>query len=135
MEQVQKRSQFLVFGSPRIEEPEIEEVEAVMRSGWLGTGPRVARFESDFAAYKGAPHALGLNSCTAALHLSILAAGIGRGDEVITTPMTFCATANAILHAGGTPVLADINPDTLNIDPDRIERKITSRTRALLPSM
>lgn len=128
-----KRSDFLIFGAPRIEQAEIDEVVAVMQSGWLGTGPRVARFETDFAAYKGAPHALALNSCTAALHLSILAAGIKLGDEVITTPMTFCATVNAILHAGGTPVLADIDRDTLNIDPAQIESKITPRTRAILP--
>lgn len=88
-----------------------------MRSGWLGTGPRVAQFESDFARYRGAHHAVALNSCTAALHLSLLAAGVGPGDEVITTPLTFCATANAIIHAGATPVLADIDPETLNIDP------------------
>ena len=128
-----KRDDFLVFGSPRIEQPEIDEVVRVMESGWLGTGPRVARFEAQFAAYKGAPYALALNSCTAALHLSILAAGIEPGDEVITTPMTFCATANAILHAGGIPVLADIDPRTLNIDPREIEKKITPRTKALLP--
>jgi len=128
-----ERDQFLIFGAPRIERAEIDEVVSVMESGWLGSGPRVARFEQEFAAYKGVHHAVALNSCTAALHLSILAAGIRPGDEVITTPMTFCATANAILHAGGTPVLADINPCTLNIDPDRIESKITSRTRALLP--
>jgi len=128
-----QREAFLIFGSPLIEQAEIDEVMAVMQSGWLGTGPRVARFERDFAEYKGVTHVAALNSCTAALHLSILAAGIRPGDEVITTPMTFCATANAILHAGATPVLADIDPRTLNIDPDAIEEKITSRTRALLP--
>lgn len=128
-----KRKEFLVFGSPRIEQPEIDEVVSVMQSGWLGTGPRVAQFEHDFAAYKGVQNAVALNSCTAALHLSILAAGIKPGDEVITTPMTFCSTVNAIIHAGGTPVLADIDPLTLNIDPEQVERKITLRTRALLP--
>jgi dTDP-4-amino-4,6-dideoxygalactose transaminase len=128
-----KRKEFLVFGSPRIEQPEIDEVVSVMKSGWLGTGPRVAQFEHDFAAYKGVHNAVALNSCTAALHLSILAAGIKPGDEVITTPMTFCSTVNAIIHAGGTPVLADIDPLTLNIDPEQVERKITPRTRALLP--
>jgi len=125
--------EFLVFGSPRIEQSEIDEVVAVLQSGWLGTGPRVGQFEREFAEYKGVPYAAALFSCTAALHLSILAAGIKPGDEVITTPMTFCATANAILHAGGTPVLADIDPRTLNIDPEQVERKITPRTRALLP--
>ncbi len=129
----QKRKEFLVFGSPRIEQPEIDEVASVLKSGWLGTGPRVAQFEHDFAAYKGVQNAVALNSCTAALHLSILAAGIKPGDEVITTSMTFCSTVNAIIHAGGTPVLADIDPLTLNIDPEQVERKITPRTRALLP--
>ena len=128
-----KRKEFLVFGSPRIEQAEIDEVVSVMKSGWLGTGPRVAQFERDFAAFKGVQNAVALNSCTAALHLSILAAGIKPGDEVITTPMTFCSTVNAIIHAGGTPVLADIDPLTLNIDPEQVERKITPRTRALLP--
>lgn len=128
-----KREGFLVFGSPLIEQAEIDEVVSVMQSGWLGTGPRVAQFERDFAAFKGSQHTVALNSCTAALHLSILAAGIKPGDEVITTPMTFCATVNAILHAGGTPVLADIDPRTLNLDPEQVARKITPRTRALLP--
>ena len=104
-----------------------------MRSGWLGTGPKVARFEKDFAAYQGVQHVAAVNSCTAALHLSLLAAGLKPGDEVITTPMTFCATVNAIIHAGAVPVLADIDPVTLNIDPAQIERKLTSRTRAILP--
>jgi len=128
-----KRKDFLIFGAPLLKQAEIDEVLAVMKSGWLGTGPRVAQFEQDFGNYKGVPHAAALNSCTAALHLSILAAGIKPGDEVITTPMTFCATANAILHAGGIPVLAEINPDTLNLDPEQVESKITPRTRALLP--
>lgn len=127
------RDKFLVFGAPKIEQPEIDEVVASLQSGWLGTGPKVARFEQAFSAYKGATHAAALNSCTSALHLSILAAGIGQDDEVITTPMTFCATVNAIIHAGATPVLADVKPDTMNIDPEDIERKITSRTRAILP--
>ena len=94
------RKELLVYGSPAIENAEIEEVVAVMKSGWLGTGPKVAQFETDFAGYKGIEHTVALNSCTAALHLSILAAGIGDGDEVITTPLTFCATINAIIHAG-----------------------------------
>lgn len=104
-----------------------------MESGWLGTGPRVARFEQDFSSYKGAEYVAAVNSCSAALHLSILAAGIQPGDEVITTPMTFCATANAIIHAGGVPVLADVDPLTMNIDPEQVRKKITSRTRAILP--
>jgi dTDP-4-amino-4,6-dideoxygalactose transaminase len=124
---------FLVFGSPAIEEAEVNEVVASMRSGWLGTGPKVARFENDFKAYMGAEHAVAVNSCTAALHLSILAAGIKPGDQIITTPMTFCATVNAIIHAGATPVLADVEPTTMNIDPEQVKSKITPQTRALLP--
>ena len=127
------RDSFLVFGLPLIGEEEIDEVAATLKSGWLGTGPKVAAFEDRFAAYKGATSAVAVNSCTAALHLSILAAGIGPGDEVITSPMTFCATVNAIIHAGATPVLADVDPQTMNVDPERIEANITERTRAVLP--
>jgi dTDP-4-amino-4,6-dideoxygalactose transaminase len=127
------RDTFLVFGSPRIGQPEIDEVVACLESGWLGTGPKVAQFERDFKAYKGARHAAAVNSCTAALHLSLLAAGLEPGDEVITTPMTFCATANAVIHAGATPVLADVDAGTLNIDPEHVEKRITPKTRALLP--
>ena len=128
-----RKSDFLVFGAPLIEEQDIEAVEAVMRSGWLGTGPLVARFEREFGAYRGAEHAVALNSCTAALHLSLLASGVGPGDEVITTPLTFCATVNAIIHVGATPVLADIDPSTLNIDPAQVRARITERTRAIVP--
>jgi len=127
------RDTFLVFGSPKIERPEIDEVIACMESGWLGTGPRVARLEEEFKAYKGARHAVAVNSCTAALHLSLLAAGLRPGDEVITTPLTFCATVNAILHAGAIPVLADVDARTMNIDPSQVEAAITSKTRAILP--
>jgi dTDP-4-amino-4,6-dideoxygalactose transaminase len=126
---------FLVFGAPRIEEDEIAEVEACLRSGWLGTGPRVAQFERDFARWRGvqASQVAAVNSCTAALHVSMVAAGLEPGSEVITTPLTFCATVNAILHAGLTPVLADVDPITQNIDPDAIEAAITPRTRAIVP--
>lgn len=130
---VRSKDEFLIFGAPLIEDEEVAEVVATLRSGWLGTGPRVARFERDFALYKGVEHAVALNSCTAALHLSLLALDLEPGDEVITTPMTFCATVNAIIHAGGTPVLADIDPDTWNLDPAAVEASITPRTRALLP--
>jgi len=127
------REQFLVFGAPAIEDAEIQEVVATMRSGWLGTGPRVARFEREFAAYKAAEHAAAVNSCTAALHLALLASGVKPGDEVITTALTFCATVNAIIHAGATPVLADVDPVTMNIDPADVTRKLTGRTKALVP--
>jgi len=129
----QRRSEFLVFGGPAISEDEIAEVVATLRSGWIGTGPRVHRFQEDFRKYVGAHHAVALNSCTAALHLAMMAAGVGPGDEVITTPMTFCATANAIIHCGATPVFADCDRRTLNIDPEQLAEKITPRTRAILP--
>jgi len=126
---------FLVFGAPCIGEEEIAEVEACMRSGWLGTGPRVARFEQAFAAYRRVQsgQVAAVNSCTAALHVSMIAAGLEPGSEVITTPLTFCATVNAIEHAGLVPVLADVDPLTQNIDPAAIEAAITPRTRAILP--
>lgn len=126
---------FLVFGSPLIEQAEIDEVVACMQSSWLGTGPRVARFEHDFAAYQSVTQSqvAAVNSCTAALHVSMVAAGIEPSAEVITTPMTFCASVNAIIHAGLTPVLADVDPLTQNIDPQAIENAISSRTRAILP--
>ncbi len=130
---IRTKENFLIFGSPLIEEPEIEEVVACLKSAWIGTGPRVQRFESDFAAYKGVAQAVALNSCTAALHLSVLVADLKPGDEVITTPLTFCASVNALLHAGATPILADVDPVTLNIDPKEIELRITQRTRAILP--
>lgn len=127
------RESFLVFGQPDIREPEIAEVVDTLRSGWLGTGPRTKQFEAEFAAYVGAKHAIAVNSCTAGLHLSLLALGIGPGDEVITTPMTFASTLNVILHVGATPVLADIDRVAQNIDPVRVEAAITPRTRAIIP--
>lgn len=105
------RDDFLIFGAPQLTEEDAQAVMATLRSGWIGTGPRVAQFERDFATYKGVPEdrVAAVNSCTAALHLSLLAAGLEPGDEVITTPMTFCATANSILHAGLVPVIADVD--------------------------
>jgi dTDP-4-amino-4,6-dideoxygalactose transaminase len=130
---VRSKDRFLVFGSPLIGEAEIREVVACLESGWLGTGPKVTRFEREFAAYKGAAEAAAVNSCTAALHLALLALNLAPGDEVITTPLTFCATVNAILHAGAVPVLADVDPATMNIDPARVREKITPKTKAILP--
>ncbi len=131
---VRPKERFLVFGAPLIEQDEIDEVTASMRARWLGTGPKVARFERDFLAFKGGEgFAVAVASCTAALHLSLVASGIGPGDEVITTPLTFCATVNAIIHAGATPVLADVEPGTMNLDPRAVEAAITPRTKAILP--
>lgn len=127
------RDTYLVFGSPQIEQAEIDEVVDSMRTAWLGTGPKVAKFEAAFKEYIGSQYAMAVNSCTAGLHLSMLVAGIGPGDEVITTSMTFCATANTIVHAGATPVLVDCDRDTMLIDPQRIEDAITDRTRAIVP--
>jgi dTDP-4-amino-4,6-dideoxygalactose transaminase len=127
------RRSYLVFGSPDIRDEEIREVEAVLRSGWVGTGPRVARFEEAFRTYTGARFAMALNSCTAGLHLSMIAVGVRAGDEVITCPMTFASTANAILHLGAVPVFADCDRDTFCIDPAEVERRITPRTKAILP--
>ena len=127
------RDRFLTFGSPEIGEAEIEEMVATLRSGWLGTGPRTTEFESRMATYKSCEYAVAVNSCTAALHLSLLASELQPGDEVITTALTFCASVNAIIHSGATPVLADINPATMNIDPESVEQLINSRTKAILP--
>lgn len=124
---------FLVFGSPLIEEAEIQEVVDTLRSGWLGTGPKVARFEEMFRQYVGSRYAMAVNSCTAGMHLSLVAAGIGPGDEVITSPMTFVSTVNSILHAGATPVLVDCERETGLIDCEQIERAITPRTKAIVP--
>jgi dTDP-4-amino-4,6-dideoxygalactose transaminase len=126
-------TEFLVFGEPQILDDEITEVIACLRSGWIGTGPRVAQFERDFAAYKGVASAAGVGSCSAALHLSLLAAGIRPGDEVITTPLTFCATVNSIIHAGGVPMLADVDPVSMNLDASSVADRVTDRTRAILP--
>lgn len=126
------RDNFLIFGSPLIGKEEINEVVATLKSGWIGTGPRVSKFEKNFKEYIGSKHAIALNSCTAALHLAMVSSGIGEGDEVITTPLTFCATANSILHAGAKPIFADVNIETMNIDPSAIKKAITPRTKAIL---
>jgi len=123
---------FIPFHVPSIGDEEIDEVVATLRSGWLTTGPRTAQFEREFREYVEAPFALAVNSCTAGLHLAFAALGIGPGDEVITTPLTFCATVNTILHTGATPVLADVDADG-NLDPESVQKRITPRTRAIVP--
>jgi dTDP-4-amino-4,6-dideoxygalactose transaminase len=129
------KPEFITFGAPDIGDDEIREVLETLHGGWLGTGPRVAAFEKEFAAYKGLPPeaAAAVSSCTAALHLSLLAAGVGPGDEVITTPLTFCATVNSILHVGAVPVLCDIDPESMNIDWRLLEALVTPRTKVVLP--
>ncbi len=127
------RNDFLVFGSPKIEQEEIDEVVECLKSGWIGTGPRVNEFENAFCDYIGSKYAIALNSCTAALHLSMLISDVSIGDEVITTPMTFAATANAILHAGAKPIFVDVEKDSMNIDPSLIEKAISPKTKAILP--
>ena len=123
---------FIRFARPDYDDEEIAALTEVVRSGWTTSGPKTAQFEKEFQEYTSARHALAVNSCTAGLHLALAALDIGPGDEVITTPLTFCATVNVILETGATPVLADIGPD-LNIDPLAIRKALTPRTRALLP--
>jgi len=127
------RTSFLPFSRPTIGDAEIAEVVDSLRSGWITTGPKVERFTNDFASYVGARHASAVSSATAGLHLALLAHGIGPGDEVITSPMTFVATLNVIELVGATPVLADIDRRTLQIRVDEVARRITPRTRALVP--
>lgn len=123
---------YIVFGGPKYSREEILDVCDSMEKGWIGTGPKVKKFEKDFASYIGVEDCVAVNSCTAGLHLSLLEAGIKIGDEVITTAMTFCSTVNTIIHVGATPVLADINQFTWNITKESIENKITSRTKAIV---
>ncbi|HEU4642630.1 MAG TPA: DegT/DnrJ/EryC1/StrS family aminotransferase [Gemmatimonadaceae bacterium] len=127
------RTAFLSFSPPLIGAEEVDEVVDTLRADWITTGPKTQRFEAEFRAYMGAPATLALNSCTGALHTALLAAGIEPGAEVITTPMTFAATVNAIEHVRARPVLVDVEPDTLNIDPERVAAAITPRTRAIIP--
>jgi len=127
------RDNWMAFCLPDISDAEVNAVGAAVRSGWWAKGPRTIEFEKQFAEYVGAKYCIGLNSCTAALHLALAAKDIGPGDEVITTPLTFAASANTILHVGATPVFADIDMETGLIDPKEIEKKITKKTRALVP--
>ena len=131
------RDTFLPFSPPLIGDAEIAEVLDTLRSDWITTGPKVKRFEEEFATFVGAPGALAVNSCTSALHLALVALGVGQGDAVVTTPLTFASSAHVIEHCGATPILADVAPDTLNIDPERVretlERNAGRRIKALLP--
>ena len=127
------RSLFLPFALPDTDETEIREVADAIRSGWITTGPKVKRFEAAFAAVVGARHAVAVNSCTAAMHLALEAAGVQRGDEVITTPYTFAATAEVIRYFDAKPVFVDVDPQTCHLRPDRLETAITPRTRAIIP--
>jgi dTDP-4-amino-4,6-dideoxygalactose transaminase len=123
---------FLMFHRPSLGEEEERAVVETLRSGWITTGPRTKEFERVFAEYRGVRHAVGLNSCTAALHLALVCLGVGPGDEVVTSPITFASSANVIVHAGARPVFADVQPDTLNLDPEALAAAITPRTRAVI---
>ncbi|MBI1745368.1 MAG: DegT/DnrJ/EryC1/StrS family aminotransferase [Acidobacteria bacterium] len=126
------RESFLSLAPPSIDGDEIDEVVDTLKSGWLSTGPKTMRFEEEFAKYVGAKYAISVNSCTAGLHLSLVVSGIGAGDEVIVTPLTFCASANVIEHVNARPVFVDIDPSTLNMSPAAIEAAITPRTRGII---
>ena len=127
------RQALLPYGRQTLTETDVAAATEVLRSDWLTTGPKVAEFEEAIADYVDARHAVSFSSGTAALHAAVLAAGLKPGDEAITTPLTFCATANAVLYGGGTPVFADVRDETLTFDPEEVERRITPRTKALLP--
>ncbi|KUO59539.1 MAG: UDP-4-amino-4,6-dideoxy-N-acetyl-beta-L-altrosamine transaminase [Gracilibacter sp. BRH_c7a] len=128
-----RRTEFLPYAIPLIEQDDIDAVVDSLRSNWVTKGPKTVEFEKRFAEFVGSKHAIAVNSCTAGLHTALVAAGIGDGDEVITTPMTFAASANVVIHAGATPVFVDIDPVTMNIDYTKIEEKITPRTKAIIP--
>jgi dTDP-4-amino-4,6-dideoxygalactose transaminase len=128
-----RRETFLGFQPPAVGDEEVAAVAEAIRSGWLTTGPRAAELEERFAHYAGAKHALAVSSGTAAMHLALVALGIGPGDEVITTPITWPATANVIVHTGATPVFADVRDSDLNVDPERVAELVTPRTKAIMP--
>jgi dTDP-4-amino-4,6-dideoxygalactose transaminase len=127
------RDTFLPFSPPDLGEEEIQEVVDSIRSGWITTGPKVRQFEQDFAAYLAAPTALAVSSATDAMLVALATLGIGPGDEVITTTMTFCSTLHVVEHLGARPVLVDVRPDTLNMDPEAVSKAITRRTRCIMP--
>jgi dTDP-4-amino-4,6-dideoxygalactose transaminase len=128
-----QRKEFLPYALPLIEDDDIAEVVDSLKSNWITKGPKTMEFEKRFAEYVGAKYAIAVNSCTAALHLSLLSAGVGPGDEVITTPMTFAASANVVIHVGAKPVFSDIDPLTFNINTAKIREKITPQTKAIIP--
>ena len=130
---MKRRGEFLPFSPPLIGEEEINEVVDTLHSGWITTGPKTNQFERQFAQFIGAPAALAVSSATDAMLVGLAALGIGPGDEVITTPMTFCSTVHVIEHLGARPVLVDVESDTLNIDPGQVARAVTPRTRAVMP--
>lgn len=125
-------NEYIIFGKPCIGNEEIDEVIDSLKKGWIGTGPKVNKFERNFATYKNVGSAIAVNSCTAALHLSLLSCDLSDGDEVITTAMSFTSTANSIINAGGTPIFVDIDIDTYNINIEEIEKKVTKKTKAIL---
>ncbi|RPI07346.1 MAG: DegT/DnrJ/EryC1/StrS family aminotransferase, partial [Zetaproteobacteria bacterium] len=127
------RAEFLPFHRPSFGPEEEAEVVAALRSGWVTMGPRTHRLEAEFRDLLGAPHVLAVNSCIAALHLALIGLGVGPGDEVITTPLSFVTTANVLVHVGATPVFADVEPDTLNLDPAAVAARIDPRTKAIMP--
>ena len=126
------REKLLPYGRQSVEEEDIAAVVEVLRSDWLTTGPKIGEFEERFADYVGTKYAVSFSSGTAALHGAAVAAGLTPGNDAITTPMTFCATANCVVYQGGKPVFADISPDTLNIDPEQVAEKISERTKAII---
>ncbi|MBE6060409.1 MAG: DegT/DnrJ/EryC1/StrS aminotransferase family protein [Clostridium sulfidigenes] len=128
-----KRETFLPYAVPLIDDEDINEVVETLKSGWVAKGPRTIEFEKRFAEYTGAKYAVAMNSATAALHIALIAGGVKPGDEVITTPITFAATANTIIHVGATPVFVDVDPETFCIDANKIEEKITDKTTAIVP--
>ena len=128
-----KLNKIIRFGKPYLGSEEISAVAKVIKSGWIGTGQDLVNFEKKFLKFKNVKYAISLNSCTAGLHLSLLALGIKKGDEVITTSLTFCSTINSIILSGAKPVLVDIRSDTFNIDENKIEEKITKKTKAIIP--
>lgn len=130
---VRKRETFLPYSVPLLEDDDINEVVDTLKSGWVAKGPRTIEFEKRFAEYTGAKYAIAMNSATAALHIALIAGGVKPGDEVITTPITFAATVNTIIHVGATPVFVDVDPNTFCIDANKIEEKITDKTKAIVP--